>query len=285
MKHLPWRTVAAELLNAFGTFYKGLTSGDHFGFRAPTFVSWIVFSSLFSGAAWAGFDGNLGGTFRAYPLSGVVEAEAGYGHLIWGAEGSPWYGYVRPKIEAASAVSYNSATLAFEVFPISFLGVRAGGESIQNDEKYSDYNCTNHNCLGRFYRTFAEAELSLGYGRVFAQGRVRRERWSEKEPERGDYVEPTSGVPLKAGGDTETVYIGMIGFKYDDTWSILAVTRYAESDEYKCWSRLPYGVLRYTSGSLQIGAGFGEFESSLKTKDLTVLGFIKWEIAPSVAIK
>jgi hypothetical protein len=279
----PWRAypLGGKLLNAFGTFYKGLNSGDHFSFRAPTFVSLLLFSCV----ARAGFDASAGGTFRAYPLSGVVEADAGYGYLIWGAEGSPLYGYIRPKIEAASAISYNSAAAVLEVFPVSFLGVRGGGESIENDKRYSDFNCTNNNCLGRFYRTFAEAELTLGYGRVFAQGRIRRERWSQKEPEAGDFVEPTSGITLKSGGDSETVYIGLIGFKYSETWSILAVTRYAESDGFESFSRLPYGVIRYTSGTLQLGAGLGEFESSLKTKDLTVLGFLKWEIAPSVALK
>lgn len=108
---------------------------------------------LLSGAnmVHADFDGSVGASLRSYPLSGVVEADAGYGILLWGAQapGSPWYGYLRPVLEGASSVSYNSGLAALEFFPLSILGVRAGGESIENDKVYSAYDCVAYQCLGR----------------------------------------------------------------------------------------------------------------------------------------
>lgn len=270
-----------ELVIGFGTFFKTVSRGALFSWCAPTFVSLLL-----SPTAWGkGFDLSLGGTFRSYPLSGVAEAEAGYGALLWGSEGAPWYGYLRPKLEGASAGTYNSGAVSLELFPISFLGVRAGGESIQNDNEYSAYDCELYRCLGRFARTFVEAELTLGAGPVFVQGRWRRERWWQKDADAGDFIEPTSGLVLRGTGDSETIYIGVAGFKFNDSWSLLGVVRYAESDQTEGWSRMPYGVIRYTRGRLQIGAGAGQFESSLKEKEVTALSFIKWEVAPSIALR
>ncbi len=279
MKTLSRVRFGAELLNALRNFFRALTSGDHSSFRAPTFVSLIVVSA----SAAAGVDLSLGASTRSYPLSGVVEAEAGYGLILWGSQGSPLYGYLRPEIEGASAGTYNSAAASLELFPISFLGVRAGGESVQNDNEYTAYDCDLYRCLGRYYRTFAEAELTLGAGPVFLRGSVRRERWTQKEADAGDFVEPTSGILLRGTGDSETVYFGAVGLKFGENWTLLGITRYAESDEG--WSRWPYGVVRYTNGAWQVGLGAGQFESSLKDKEFTGVGFVRWEIAPSVALK
>jgi hypothetical protein len=274
--------IGAKLLSGFGTFFKAFSRGDHFKFWAPTFVSFWLAIPAFG----AGLDLAIGGTFRSYPLSGVLEPELGYGMILWGDESaSPWYGYLRPKIEGATAATYNSGAVSLELFPLSFLGGRAGGESIQNDNEYSAYDCEIYGCLGRYYRTFAEAELSLGAGPVFMQARWRRERWTQKNAQAGDFLEPTSGVVLDGTGDSQTVYIGMLGFKFSENWSVLGVVRYAESEGLEGWSRMPYGVIRYTSGNFQIGVGGGQFESSLKSKDATALGFFRWDFWPSVAIK
>lgn len=281
MMRFPLKFFSEELLSAFGTLFKVVSRGALFSLGAPTFVSLCMSSN----AEASGFDFNLGGTFRSYPLSGVLEAEAGYGVLLWGREGGPWYGYLRPKLEGATAGTYNSGAMALEFFPISFLGARAGGESIQNDKEYTAYDCDLYGCRGRFARTFVETELTLGAGPVFVQGRWRRERWTQKNADAGDFIEPTSGIALRGTGDSETVYIGVAGFKLNDAWSVFGVVRYAESDESEGWSRLPYGVLRYTRGRLQVGAGAGQFESNLKEKDTTALAFLKWEIRPSIALK
>ena len=131
---------------------------------------------LFTEAAFAGFDLRAGGIVRSYPLAGTVDAELGYGILLRGTANSPFSSYLRMKVDGSTAGIFNSAGAALEFFPLGILGVRAGGEALQNDKDYSAYDCEAHECLGRFYRTYIEAELTLGAGPVFVQGRWRRHR-------------------------------------------------------------------------------------------------------------
>jgi|GEM_PF-6320079 len=251
---------------------------------APTFV---IFASVFVFAqnCFAAFDLYAGGMTRSYPLAGVLEVEGGYGVLLRGEANSPFSSYWRAKIYGSTAAVYNSLDAAVEFFPLAITGIRAGGEGIQNDGKYSAYDCDRYQCLGRYYRTYIEAELNLGAGPLFVQGRWRRERWTQNHSGAGDFIDPTSGVALKSEGDSQTVYYGVAGVNLSSRWTVLGGVRYSENDQMGGWSRFPYGVIRYKDGPLSVGIGAGVFESSLKNESLSALGFIRWDFAPSLAVR
>lgn len=260
-----------------------------YGLRSDLFtriVATIVILGAFSSPAFAALDLSVGSTARSYPLSGVIEAETGYGVLLYGSNtAAPWYGYLRPRILGSSALSYNSLDGAVELFPVSFLGARAGGEAIQNDKEYTPYDCVIYTCLGRFYRTYFEAELTIGAKGFFAQAAWRRERWSQKTPAPTEFIDPTSGYSLAGHGDSQTVYRGVLGYKFSPRWSSLAILRYSESEETKMISRFPYLVVRYSVGNFSAGVGGGVFESSLKKQEGTGVAFIRWDIQPSVGLR
>ncbi len=247
---------------------------DQIRWWLPTFV---VFAICFP--ARANLDLGVGGTFRSYPLSGVAEARAGYGFLLYGAAGSPFSGYVRPNLEVNSAGTYNSGMAQLEVFPLAFLGLRAGGESVQNDKDYTPYDCEADRCRGRFHRTFFGGDLTLGAGGAFVRGLWRRERWSQPQEQAGDFIEPTSGLVMRARGESQTVYYGVGGYKLSETWAVLGGVRYAQSDEG--FSRMPFGMVRFTRGDFALGVGAGEFESTLKDKAFTAWGYVSWDFVPS----
>lgn len=261
---------------------------DHLRKGGPTivfFAAFFMFAFSFSQNVFAGFDAYGGGLFRSYPLSGVLEGEAGYGILLRGTANDPFSSYMRAKLYGSSAVIYNSLDAAVELFPIAIAGIRAGGEAIQNDTKYSAYDCRANKCVGRFYRTYIEGELNLGAGPVFAQGRWRRERWTQKEPAAGDFIDATSAIAIKSEGDSQTVYFGIVGLNLNPKWSVLGIVRYAESDQLEGWSRFPYGVVRYKDGPLTVGLGAGMFESSLKKESFSALATLRWDFAPSLAVR
>ncbi len=176
----------------------------------------------------------------------------------------------------SSAYIYNSLDGALEFFPLAILGVRAGGEVVQNDQDYRAFDCETLKCKGRFYRTYIEGEATAGLGPVFVQGRFRRERWTQKNAADGDFIDPTSAIAMKGSGDSQSVYFGVLGVKLSDAWTALGVFRYAESDRVDGFSRHPYAVLRYRSGRLTAGLGVGVFESSEKLSGFTGLAQIRW---------
>lgn len=270
-------------------FFNRILWGDHFQRLETAIVILLVFSLMISINSSADMDLSVGSTFRSYPISGVLEAESGYGFLLWGVSRTALSGYVRPRVSAASSVSYNSLDGALEVFPLSFLGIRAGGEAIQNDRQYSAYDCALYRCTGRFYRTYVEGEISLGAGPVFAHGRWRRERWSERDGSHDHerFIDPTSGLSLGSEGQSETVAYALVGLKLDPSWSVMAAVRYAESNlGATTVSRMPLGLLRYhqADSGLSVTVGGGTFESSLKKDEVTVFTSVQWEILPSLKL-
>ncbi len=274
--------LADQLISTLRTKFTCLFCGDVFKWSAPTFVSFaMVFAPGVASAAQV--DYSLGGVIRSYPLGGVIEGESGYNLLLWGDQASPFHGYMRAKAYGSSAFDYNSLDGSLEFFPLAIFGIRAGGESIQNDKNYVAHDCVTYNCRGRFYRNYVEMELSGGYGPVFAQARWRRERWTQNGGDH-DFIDPTSALALDSGGDSQTIYYGVLGYKFNDNWSLLGVTRYAEGTNKHKFSRFPYGIVRYHDGPMQIGVGGGFFESTDRKQEFSMVGFIKWEFAPSMAL-
>jgi hypothetical protein len=277
------RDSCVELLIALRTNFIVRLCGDVSRKQAPTFVALLV-CFLISLPARANFDGTVGAIGRSYPLSGVVDGELGYGGLLQGQANDPFSSYLRLKAYAVTAGTYNSLEGAVEFFPLAIAGVRAGGEIIDNSKDYTAYDCEKYDCLGQFHRTYIETELTLGAGPVFVQGRWRRERWTQKEKGTMDFIEPTSALAIKADGDSQTIYFGVLGYKVSPKWTILGVVRYAESDQQGGWSRFPYGLVRFKEGRFSYGIGAGQFESHVKNEGVAILGLIRWEFSPSLKL-
>jgi hypothetical protein len=275
-------------LNSFGIFFKSRRRGDRNGKLATTIVAlWTLLTVLaYAEPSTADVDLALGAQYRSYPLSGVAYANIGYGLLLWGDTSSPWYGYVRPRVEASSAATYNSVDGGLEFYPVSFLGVRAGGESIQNDSDYHAYDCVKYDCQGRYYRSYINAELSLGAGPVFLQGRYRREKWSESHQGTKSFVEPTGGFALPFTGTSETIFRGILGVKLTAHWAVLAGYNSARADSlHDEISRLPFGMIRYSTERLTVGLGGGSFSSPLKEREAMVVAYLEWTIWPSLSLR
>lgn len=266
---------------ALGRKFNVLTCGDNF----RKWVTAIVILIAFSQPSFADFDLSLGGLVRSYPLGGAIEANVGYGILLWGDAGPPWYGYTRVRLDGTSAGVYNSISPSIELYPVSFLGVRAGGEAIQNDADYSAHDCATYVCRGRFYNTFVQGELTLGAGGFFMQARVRRERWTQAVPGVTAFIDPEAALALAGTGDSRTYYRGTLGMKIDESWSAIGSMIYIQADSDNGISRFPFGLVRYKTGRFTIAAGGGVFSSKLKSEGVAALVTFKWEIWPSLALK
>jgi hypothetical protein len=256
--------------------------GDVFKLRATTIVIFLFFAGL----AHADLDYNVDGAFRSNPLSGILEGDLGYGQLLWGEAGAgPMYGYIRPHVGAGTAGYYNSAIASLDLYPLSFLGVRAGGEAIQNDKKYTAYDCETYQCKGRMYRTFVQSELTAGYSSYFIQLRWKRERWTLADPNNSQFIETGSGLSLSGKGDAQTVYRATLGYKLNPTWTILGVVNYSQSDITREIAHFPFAAVRYTTGPYSVGVGAGVYSSTIRPQGGSAVAFFGWNIKPSLALQ
>lgn len=254
---------------------------------APLIVTFIL---SFPDKAVAEFDFSMESLARSYPLAGFVSAQLGYGLVVWGdhkpGDKNIDYGYARLFAEGGTAGTYNSGLVGGEVYPISFLGFKAGKEWIQNDDDYRDFDCVNFNCKGARSREFYQARLLFGAWFLFSSFSMRVEKWHEPLPYLGDFIEPTSGLSARADGDTQTVYSGLIGANLTDTWSIVAAEQYFEMSNNHGITRTFLGGPRWSDGEFSVLGGLTYFESSASyTKEaFGVLVLLNWVPLHGVAL-
>lgn len=246
----------------------------------------VTFFALFSASAAAEVDLQLGGIARSFPLSGYAFVQSGYGQLLWGETSGVLYGYVRPYIEVDSAGTYQAGLAGFEVFPVSFLGARGGGEWNQNDSHYHDYQCpTGVNCEGTMYRKFVEGQLVLGLADWFASVWLRWEHWSHKNPELGDFMDPNTGLIAYQGGDSEMVARFFTGYNITPEWAVIASGNYNQMIHH--FGIVRFGMLgaRYRQGDFNAMVGLSHYQATEQKGGYGVFAGFTWSILPSVGLK
>jgi hypothetical protein len=247
----------------------------------------VTFIALFSNVAWADFDLTLGGFARSFPLSGYAYLQGGYDQLLWGTAGDSnvLYGYARPYLELDSAGTYNAASANFEVFPFSFLGFRTGYEWNQNDTNYTNYHCANFNCEGTMYRQYVEGQLLLGYSVWFASLWLRWDKWTHKNPELGEFIDPNNGLIATADGDAEMVLRGFTGVSVDDQWAVVIGAQYYQMVKHFGIARSEIAGLRWRQDSLTVMGGLSYYQSTEEDGGPGAFLALTWTILPSLALK
>lgn len=247
----------------------------------------LLFCCIFSSKATADFDVNVGANLRAYPLSGTVESEMGYGYLVWGDGGDkkvPWFGYVRPALKLNTAVFYNSGELEVGVFPISFLGVTVGGAMIHNAQDYVAYECDKYQCEGRFWNTQVTSHAAVGLGPWFLLAKWRVSDWHQ-QPGRGkNFVEPGTALALQSGGDTMKTVTVVTGLDLNDKWMAGAYYTWSKSQSLAQQSYMALAIAGYKQDVWQFQFGVGIFHSDLKDKEVTALMRAVWQGLPSLSL-
>lgn len=247
-------------------------------------VTFLVFVSPSARAEW---DLAFGGFGRSFPLSGYVYAQGGYDRLLWGENGNDaiLYGYLRPYIELDTAGTYNAASANFEIFPISFWGVRLGTEWNQNDTRYRNYICDSYNCEGTMYRQYIESQLLTGFYGWFASVWLRWDKWTHKNPELGDFLDPNNGLAAAAGGDSEMVVRGITGYNVTDEWAAILGVQYYQMVNHFGIVRSGFGGARWRQENWNVMLGATYFQSTEADGGLGAFLAFTWTVLPSLALK
>jgi len=221
---------------------------------------------------------------RSYPISATLTAKLGYGFTVWGTSGmdSPLYGYIKPEIKFSTLGTYNSGLVQLKVFPISFLGVIVGAESVSNTSEYRAFDCVLYRCLGKSWQTFVEGNLALGYGPVFVLGRAGVEDWHQAPDQDRDFINPSYGLAMKQQGDRASFAGGIAGYKFSDQWVMAYSYMWVQTVEIKGQSQMNLGLVQWSKEAWNIAVGGGTFHSELKDKEATAILRVQWSGAPSV---
>jgi hypothetical protein len=229
---------------------------------------------------------------RYYPVGGATYVEAGDSRLLWGGNGTgrppeqgAGYGYWRPSVGATYADYYRSARAQVDLFPVAFLGLRAGGRLVDNGDDYPAYDCeaSGDRCRGRFTATYAEARLALGYDPWFAALTAKATDMERRDSERGPFIEPSAGLLLSAEGDRLHEVNAYLGRPVGPVSTVYS-QYYAETRHRDGHARMHLLSATYRNGPWRFTAGAGAFRSALKQWRPTTVAVLSWTPLPSAAL-
>jgi hypothetical protein len=241
----------------------------------------------FTNSSHADFDFNIEGFSRTLPLAGFAEVQLGYDSLLWGSAGAAevLYGYLRPYVELDTGGTYNSGLVGVEVFPISFLGIKAGQEWIQNDTKSISFHCSKYSCAGTSTRAFVESSLSVGFSGWFLLAGGRWEKWHEKTTSNGDFLDLSSGLAATSTGDSQLVLHGVTGFQTSAEWSVIADMHFYKMVTHAGISRFFFLGPRWKQDTVTVAFGPTYYSSTEQDGGFGGFIWLTWTPYPSLALQ
>ncbi len=231
------------------------------------------------------FDYAVATPFRTYPLAGGLAAQGGVDFLLWGekAQNLAGYGYTRLGSMVASSGRTHGYDVSLQFFPISFLGVEVGhAESVRFANAFY-VDCSIAQCQGSLSRNYIRGSFVFGVPELFGSIAIKTTTISPSQSEI-DFVDEYSNLVGRSGGDRLVTKEFVMGHKFNDQWTAVALLNEESMVEKGSASRLTGIATRYKMSPWVFGLGAGLYQSSSASLGLSIFGGIKWIGAPSLAL-
>lgn len=120
---------------------------------------------IFPYKALGGIDFKYGGSLRSFPgVGGAIEANLGYSQPLWGSQGHPFSGLIRPSINATHTLVVNDYDAALTFYPVSFLGLYAGHKELYSRyDSFSAHDCESTRCEGNMKKDYLGVKIAFAF--------------------------------------------------------------------------------------------------------------------------
>ncbi len=152
--------------------------------RSTYFKILLFISILLPTKGHSGVDFKYGGSLRSFPsIGGAIEANLGYSQPLWGAQGSPFSGLIRPSINTTHTVVVNDYDAALTFYPVSFIGIYGGHKELYSRyDSFTAHDCETTRCEGNMKKDYLGAKLAFAYKSFLATHSYTEFRNSYNDP-------------------------------------------------------------------------------------------------------
>ncbi len=255
------------------------------------FATALIGTTTHTSQAHAEFktDASIQGQARSFPVGGSLDLELGESFKLWGEKESPLLGFVRAAINSSHSGLFNSGGGSLEIFPLGFIGIKAGYEILNNENEYDSFDCSSFRCFATWERRYLEAQLALKVKSLFL---ISRASLSDFDPDQRNsatgvakdprsVIDPGMGLPLRQEGERVNALTVIAGYEWNEHWQSLALLQDYHARGADLSTQYQYLVLRWVNKGLSAQLGAGITRSDLYPVHGSVVGGLRWEILPS----
>jgi len=219
----------------------------------------------------------FGAAARSMPFGASIGGELGLNRLVWGDPKSTdkLYGFVRPYVKGSTSAVVNRATIGFDLFPVSFVGLSWGGSaSARFTTNYATLNCLGLQCDGSLKSIFVSPKIIVGYHGFFA-GSIVRFDWISASQTILPFAEETQTLVGSSGSDILKDILFLAGYETGNaTYGVLIENASMLQSGNNNLLLSTFTKFRLNT-NWALSGGAGQYQSSTQGPSFT--GFLKLE--------
>ena len=214
---------------------------------------------------------NLEASARSYSAGLSVVPSVAYKFTLWGEEGSPLQGAIRPKLTGDLSPATYSGKIELEFSPVTFVNLSIGKKLMRIYSTFDDDLCKVHKCVGSMDSTEASARALFKFGPIMGSLKFTKVFYDSKDNKSQSMVDPSTYVTLSPTNEVASVAEAIIGTPITDSWAGGVLIQNVEIKKRDGNQNGQYLVALKKNGHTSYIAGFGRFESELKEAKPSVL--------------
>lgn len=185
-----------------------------------TFYS-LLLSLAIAPSAEAQLDFAVYGDGRVTPAATQLQADAGYGFLVYGERENenPFYGYVRPAVSLASS-STVTGNIFVDVYPVSFFGVTLGKSFNNRLADLPGLDCGLADCRDWLNYSYFQIRLLGKYKKFLGSLVFEKTFYDDNEEKAVPFADGTNVVFLAPIGEEGSRWQAIAGYGWSAEWAV-----------------------------------------------------------------
>lgn len=214
---------------------------------------------------------NLEASARSYSAGLSVVPSVAYKFALWGEEGSPLQGAIRPKITGDLSPATYSGKFELEFSPVTFVNLSLAKKLMRIYSTFDEDICKSRRCVGSMDSTEASLRTLFKFGPIMGSLKFSKVFYDSHDNKSQSMVDPSTYVTLSPTNEVTSVAEAIIGTTITDSWAGGVLIQNVEVKKSDANQNGQYLVALKKNGHASYIAGLGRFESELKAAKPSVL--------------
>lgn len=217
------------------------------------------------------FEYTLDASARSYSAGLSIVPAVAYKFALWGEDGDPLQGAIRPKLIADISPATYSGRAELEFAPVTFFSLSAGRKMMRVYSNFEDDTCSNYRCVGSLDSTDATAKLLFKFGPIMGSFKFTKIFYDSSDDKTQALIDPSTYILISPTKEVANQIEAIVGTEINDSWMTGVLVQNVKLEKNHGNQNGQYLVALKKNGHTNYIAGLGRFESQLKVAKPSVI--------------